>query len=542
MRTSQIFMSIIAINVIVMVFYLQNHPSLSTDGNDEPHRTLPSHRNTHRHSTFNFAATSEQPRRVSRTVHSSFTSTDNHKRTEKPQTVASFPPPTCRLQSQLDKRFGTPSLMRGVNAWARSQRMESLQAQFERLGVTSWTKVKQLLGIESFFHGRRNPDQPLVLLSKLIDWKVILPKLQTKTLMVNWVQGSEVVEFRDKVVRNLRTWYREHGCESQADWFVPKQFLLSDEMECTAFQRYIHQAHPAVTSWAIKKIEVHEGKGIHVTHDPNAYFEEHPLKCEGVAQEYLKPFLWNGTKFDFRTLMLIASTDPWVVFWRPLHARRSMVPYVEGVPFSETTKTMHISNWDVQSKLANFSIPDHMLNWHQLAEEVERQGYMSAAEWKVEMKRQLMEHTQVIFQSTRAHMKVNSGQFGLFAFDFMLNSDLQFKLLELNINFGLFPVHEFNKGMIDAVYTETIALVWGIQTGVLAESVDSLGYGDSIAPNGKFGVWELVFDERWGVDYVQPDVTPVERPCPCAPKVDCAAKSASEGRFTDVCWRAKNHG
>jgi hypothetical protein len=69
-----------------------------------------------------------------------------------------------------------------------------------------------------------------------------------------------------------------------------------------------------------------------------------------IAQKYISnPLLVNGHKFDFRIYLLIASTDPLIVFYHDGFLRISLSKYSKN----STEKSTHFTNTALSKKIAN---------------------------------------------------------------------------------------------------------------------------------------------------------------------------------------------
>ena len=104
-----------------------------------------------------------------------------------------------------------------------------------------------------------------------------------------------------------------------------------------------------------KNGEGSKGQGISVTDDLSEYREQWS-KCEAnafnyVAQHYIEhPLLIKNKKFDMRVYILVANTQPYIVFFNPGYIRRSLAEYKP----SSTEKNDVLTNYHVQVTRSKF--------------------------------------------------------------------------------------------------------------------------------------------------------------------------------------------
>eukprot|EP01006_Ploeotia_vitrea_P025945 TRINITY_DN58920_c0_g1_i1.p1 TRINITY_DN58920_c0_g1~~TRINITY_DN58920_c0_g1_i1.p1 ORF type:complete len:309 (-),score=46.36 TRINITY_DN58920_c0_g1_i1:41-967(-) len=235
-----------------------------------------------------------------------------------------------------------------------------------------------------------------------------------------------------------------------------------------------------------------------------------------VAQKYLMPMLAAGNKFDLRVHILVASTDPFVVFWRPGVVKRSLVPYDHYAPFGPDTIAMHLTNSHKQLKQPNFSAADHLWNIIQLAEDIASQGKMTKQEFISSFRNFSMWAASAVFNAHKHNLVRHPGSWQMVGLDMMVDSEGNFYLLELNLCPGMFGLTDWNEEMRVSTIVEGVKLVLGIQSGKL-QLYDTYYSQPVFEVNNFVWNWELLWDERWGVEIVNPR-DDMHSPCPCNPK------------------------
>ena len=123
----------------------------------------------------------------------------------------------------------------------------------------------------------------------------------------------------------------------------PKTFNLPQEF--LEFQR----THMTITSrtqqpptWVVKPRNSCCGNGITIV---QSLHEASNIDEQAVIQQYVKPFLINGRKFDFRLYLLIASMDPLRIFiYHEGIARFCSEPFQMPTRANKADKFMHLTN------------------------------------------------------------------------------------------------------------------------------------------------------------------------------------------------------
>ena len=168
--------------------------------------------------------------------------------------------------------------------------------------------------------------------------------------------GMGVETHRDGSTSASRTIYRKslwaarieayekaHGCE--AGQVTPITVHLEDDAACRAFLR--SPLTGPERRWFMKDIAGTGGKGIDVLAEAQA---RRQAVCgeRKILSQYVAP-VWQirGRKWDTRLYLLVASTDPLVVFWREGYLQASMKRF----DINSRDKAVHITNPHFAEKL-----------------------------------------------------------------------------------------------------------------------------------------------------------------------------------------------
>mmetsp|Transcript_12233 Transcript_12233/g.22691 ORF Transcript_12233/g.22691 Transcript_12233/m.22691 type:complete len:621 (+) Transcript_12233:55-1917(+) len=277
-----------------------------------------------------------------------------------------------------------------------------------------------------------------------------------------------------------------YGCEYQDLGIQPAQWDLRFPELCREFFEEASKPENEEQIWILKPGGSFHGAGIKLYSGISELREKYPctsMLMDGIiAQRYVdKPALFSGHKFDFRTYMLVASMDPYIVFYHDGFVRKSEHAYSTDSSTLSDTKS-HITNSRDQSS------QNHFYSLEQLQERLtEESGFAPDFVEKV-----LRPHTQrttnFMFHSAREKFAHRVGRYQLFALDWMLGADGKLFLLEANGNpqVSAYP----GTGLTPGIWTSMVDLVHKVQT-----APEELPDDFSVAGKYKLGNWSLVFNE-----------------------------------------------
>uniref|UniRef100_A0A8C5PGQ5 Tubulin tyrosine ligase like 10 n=1 Tax=Leptobrachium leishanense TaxID=445787 RepID=A0A8C5PGQ5_9ANUR len=253
--------------------------------------------------------------------------------------------------------------------------------------------------------------------------------------------------------------------------FFPETFRLDITSEKESFFSLYEDGQ----TWICKPTGLNQGRGIFLLKTQEQVTElccqlqavnEHVKRPHykgpqaRIVQRYIhNPLLLGGRKFDVRSYLLIASTEPYFVFFRHGYARLTCNYYD---PKSDDL-TGHLTNQYMQKKHPLYSEMKEETVWSMerfnsyINEIAQDKGLPQDWVLKVFTKRmqQIMTHC---FMAVKSKLDCCRGYFDLIGCDFLIDENFKVWLLEMNCNPALNTNCEVLKEVIPDVVDETLDL------------------------------------------------------------------------------------
>lgn len=161
----------------------------------------------------------------------------------------------------------------------------------------------------------------------------------------------------------FQAFFNDHGCDLRNKYFMPISYILDDPQECRWF--FKHAGLSPDSWWILKPSQGYGGEGISV-HSNMSFFNKNFALCNNnkeqfIVQEYLKnPLLVEKRKFDVRGFVLIASTNPYILFYHEGYLRLSVE---EFDPLGGSS--VHLTNSHIQTRSKHYSVEKHYWSFKQ---------------------------------------------------------------------------------------------------------------------------------------------------------------------------------
>jgi len=297
------------------------------------------------------------------------------------------------------------------------------------------------------------------------------------------IGGTKGAQLRCKVALA-----NKHGCEYSSIKVSPPQYNLREKADCERFFEVAKDEANADKLWIGKDGGSYHGKNIKIYRGLKSEIRKKYGRCTKdkkgsagyIMMEYIaNPQLIAGRKFDLRTYLLIASTQPFVVFYHRGFIRRSSKAYTD----SSFSRASHITNHKVQDNTEG-----HFWSFDQLNEYLSTEAGFPSDFMSSKFPKYVKKVTNFVFQAARTRLKRRHGAFMLFGLDWMIDSDQNIHFLEAN----------GNPTISDYPGTGLGPQIWNDMTELLTKlhrEPETLGPDVTVASNFAYGGWEIVFNE-----------------------------------------------
>jgi len=280
----------------------------------------------------------------------------------------------------------------------------------------------------------------------------------------------------------------KYGCVYRTLGVQPSQWNIKYPETCREFMNEAEKSENAKQIWIVKPGGSFHGSGIKlyegVTKLQSLYSCDRTLPDGLIVQRYLdKPALFSGYKFDFRTYLLIASMEPYVVFYHDGFVRRSEHLYdtsAEGLG----DEKKHITNARSQSS------ENHFFSFDDLQQRLtEESGFAPDFIAKV-FRPHAMRTTNFLFQTAReVFFSHRRKRFQIFALDWMLDANGGMHLLEANGNPSMTNYPGLDE-LTPALWVDMLEVVHLVQS-----DPESLQSPLSVEAGFRYHNWKLVYNE-----------------------------------------------
>ncbi len=164
-------------------------------------------------------------------------------------------------------------------------------------------------------------------------------------------------------LETFRSYFQQFGCKIEDKQMMPLSYMLDDSKECLQFFKYASQ-NPDIW-WVLKTSQGYGGAGVSIHSNLTALHDKFAL-CKSqdqfIVQMYLpKLMLIEGRKFDVRGLILIASTNPYLLFYHEGYLRLSLEKFSLG-----GDRAIHLTNSHIQTHSKEYSPDNHFWSFDRI--------------------------------------------------------------------------------------------------------------------------------------------------------------------------------
>ena len=281
---------------------------------------------------------------------------------------------------------------------------------------------------------------------------------------------------------------RKYGCKYNDLAVSPASFRLYLNSECND----LVNTDMSDVTWLLKPETGSQGQGITFHQDVTSVMRKVPqfFPCQKrtwsstqryLVQEYLeKPLLLKRSKFDVRVYMLIASAQPYLVFYHEGYLRRALAEYSAN----SKDRKVYLTNTHFQSMKKGFKLSDHIWPFATLQQYLFDQRRTGGHYVETMLNPYIKQVALLIFHSARAKFNKRKGSFHIFGIDFMIDANWHVWFIESNgypgytwsINFDTRQLVEEQFNLVQQVHENP-------------RFFQLLQYGD------RYGEFELIFSE-----------------------------------------------
>jgi hypothetical protein len=236
---------------------------------------------------------------------------------------------------------------------------------------------------------------------------------------------------------------------------------------------------------------------------------ENPLLIPGAMSPILDHSdLNDGYKFDYRCYMLVARNSPkYMVFFHPGYIRLTMRPYSDSIE-SLADGSIHLTNASIQKKQEGYKELKafQVQSIEDIAQRLESIGKHENAKYmreglNMDVKRCMVD----VMKACHNKLLRKDGFFDLFGLDFMVTSDNEMSLLEVNTNPALALDNDCLRNILPEMIDGCLELVTSLQGAARKATLGDVNETvleqlekelDAEVLNRLPGNWNLIMNER----------------------------------------------
>jgi hypothetical protein len=330
--------------------------------------------------------------------------------------------------------------------------------------------------------------------------KPVTPVVGSSSKMISQISHSSCLGGTKGTQLSCRSKFAlEYGCTFESLNVSPKQYNMWKSTDCERFFEQALLPENAEKQWIGKVGASYHGRHITIYKGVTKSIKSHYGKCKMnrdsgggyIMMEYVSdPALLGNRKFDLRTFLLIADTNPFLVFYHRGFVRRSANKYSSDV----NDKLAHVTNIEAQTS------EDHFMGFDDLQKSL-HQELNFAPDYLVKVfEPRVKRITNYVFQAARARLKRKIGAYQLFGLDWMIDRKGNMHLLEGNGN----PVvkhYPDTNDLTPKIWRDMALLLTKVHMAVGQSPEDRIG---PLKEGFKYGGWELVFSELEEIATAQP--------------------------------------
>uniref|UniRef100_H3BGX1 Tubulin tyrosine ligase like 10 n=1 Tax=Latimeria chalumnae TaxID=7897 RepID=H3BGX1_LATCH len=372
-----------------------------------------------------------------------------------------------------------------VNGYCVSKGWQRIYDKSREDYKLKWCEVKSQANYYSFREGEQLiyqiPNNKVLttkigLLSSLREYERVMSKFKKNETTCS----KKKKKSQDEILLLNQTWLRPELGQPimllKLDDFFPETFRMDLKDERESFFALSNVCTQEGQVWICKPTGMNQGRGIFLLKsqediadfraklqniEDNPVYRKQPFKSPQarIVQRYIhNPLLLESKKFDVRSFLLIASTVPYVVFFRHGYVRLTCNSYD---PRSDDL-TAHLTNQYMQKKnpLYNELKEETVWSMERLNNYINEKFAAAKGlpqDWVFTVfTKRMQQITMHCFCAAKPKLDCKLGYFDLIGCDFLIDEDFKVWLLEMNCNPALHTNCEVLTDVIPNVVNETL--------------------------------------------------------------------------------------
>ena len=200
-----------------------------------------------------------------------------------------------------------------------------------------------------------------------------------------------------------------------------------------------------------------------------------------IIQEYVRhPLLIHGKKFDMRVYMLIASSNPYLIFFHKGYLRRAVHKY----DANSTSAAVFLTNTHIQSLENGFELGEHIWGWARFQKYLADHNVAGSQYISTVLDSSIKKVMLFNFWSAKDELVRRKGTYHLFGLDFMIDDELRVHFIEAN---G-FPGYTWSKDFPTRTMVTTMI-------DMIIELHESPTAFERMTRGDTYGEFELIYNE-----------------------------------------------
>jgi len=339
----------------------------------------------------------------------------------------------------------------------------------------------------------RSDTSLIVTIGEMFYYRQINTQFSCLGQMSDHIPGHDSLYRKDYATRNILNYVKGYESRPQcldAGRFFPKTFALRNPQQCKEFFKIFNseeyeklKAERGIVYFRKVGADAHGAEGVFPVDDQekihiNTLYQNGKLcgqnKANNLLQHYIyNPLLLNDKKFDFRVFMLVASSNPFIVYYHDGFLRVSLTEYDPVNNSQNSLMPNHEANDEIIRRArANGTLngktvqqikEDYMWSFERLEKYLLENGKIEDPNWlenylRPELKKAMV---HIIRMSQFGFQKISS-VYELYGVDFILDENLNLWFIEANSRPAIEGITAFSKELFTQLYWDQYEIVFAV--------------------------------------------------------------------------------